>query len=267
MAELGNDAYLSRRERKLAEQKSVAKSARSLATAVRARRAQVSTALVAQKVATQAAPHTSSSRLRLPKISFNRRGTIRALVMSVALGIIGTSALPAYAVDHTAHVDAAQYQALLESGAQSVAPVEGVAALTVTRDGISTGSAPQVFVNTTATARDAVDVSAIKSNSAFLSAALSLVGMHGDCTMIVEQALRNLGYQVGDIGPMGFGKYGAVFSDRSQVQPGDIMMRGNHVAIYAGNGLAVQGGIGYNSYLTSMDSSPNNYVLFVRVGG
>jgi cell wall-associated NlpC family hydrolase len=270
LAELGNDAYLTRRERKLAEKKSVAKSARSLATAVRARSAEVvssSKEVVAQKVAPQIAPKVASARTRIPKISLNRRGLGRAVVMSVALGIIGTSALPAYAVDHTAHVDVAQYQALLESGAQSVVPVEGSAALTVTRDGISTGTAPQVFVNTTATARDAVDVSAIKSNSAFLSVALGLVGIHGDCTIIVETALRRMGYEVGDIGPMGFGRYGAVFSDRSQVQPGDIMMRGNHVAIYAGNGLAVQGGIGYNSYLTSMDSSPNNYALFVRVGG
>ncbi|MEY4102281.1 MAG: hypothetical protein RIR88_415 [Actinomycetota bacterium] len=267
MAEIGNDAYLSRRERKLAEKKSVAKSARSLATAVRARRAElVSTSreVVVKKVASTKAPSWTS---RLPKISLSRRGWGRALVMSVALGIVGTSALPAYAVDHTAHVDASAYQALLESNAQTVGIVDGAAALTATRDGVSTGAAPQVFANTTATARDAVDVSSIKSNSAFLSAALALVGIHGDCTIIVETALRNMGYQVGDIGPMGFGKFGAVFSDRSQIQPGDIMMRGNHVAIYAGNGLAVQGGIGYNSYLTSMDASPNNYALFVRVGG
>jgi hypothetical protein len=267
LAELGNDAHRSRRERKLAEKKSVAKFVLSMLDAARIRREKLVSAsqeIVEARLASAKAPSWSS---RLPKISLNRRGWGRALVMSVALGIVGTSALPAYAVDHTAHVDATEYQALLQSASQTVGGVEGATALTATRDGISVGAAPQVIPNTTATSRDAVDVSSIKSNSAFLNAALALVGIHGDCTIIVETALRNLGYQVGDIGPMGFGKYGAVFSDRSQIQPGDIMMRGNHVAIYAGNGLAVQGGIGYNSYLTSMDASPNNYALFVRVGG
>jgi cell wall-associated NlpC family hydrolase len=57
-----------------------------------------------------------------------------------------------------------------------------------------------------------------------------------------------------------------VFSDPDQVQPGDIMMRGNHVAIYAGNGLAAQGGIGGTSVLTSISADPHSYALFVRVG-
>ena len=111
-----------------------------------------------------------------------------------------------------------------------------------------------------------VDVSGIKSNSALLNSALNLIGMPGDCTAFVEQALRNIGYDVPDLGPMQFGGYGTVFSDPDQVQPGDIMMRGNHVAIYAGSGLAAQGGIGGTSVLTSIAADPHSYALFVRVG-
>lgn len=261
MAELGNDAFTSRRERKLAEKKTVAKSARSFSTALRSRGTELVAAsqeLVSEKIAPAVVARPRENR---------RVRWARALVMTVALAVVGTSALPAYAVDSSAHVDVAEYQALL-AAAQSVSVGEA-SALSASRDGITVGAAAApayVNVNTTATAKGAVDVSSIKANGGLLAAALALVGMKGDCTMIVEQALRNLGYSVGDLGPMQFGAYGTVFTDRSQVQPGDIMMRGGHVAIYAGNGLAVHGGIGYNSYLTAMDASPNNYVAFVRVG-
>ena len=261
MAELGNDAYTSRRERKLAEKQTVAKSARRLSTTLRSRGTEL---VAASQELSEKIQKVAPARVQ----ESSRRRWGRALVMTVALGIVGTSALPAYAIDNTAHVSVEDYQALIASGVDFTTVDTGVtvSAASASRDGVTVGNAAPVYVNTTATARDAVDVSSIKANSALLAAALGLVGMHGDCTMLVEQALRNIGYSVGDLGPMQFGAYGSVFSDRSQVQPGDIMMRGGHVAIYAGNGLAVHGGIGYNSYLTSMDSSPNNYVLFVRVG-
>ena len=190
--------------------------------------------------------------------------------MTVAVGIIGTFALPAYAfnpadgaVDHTTFVAA--------SGTTQSLYVSASGEASTARDAFSTtAAAPVVVANTygdAPTTRGAsVDVSGIASNSALLSAALSLVGMSGDCTMIVESALRLLGYQAGDLAPMGFGGYGTVFSDPSQVQPGDIMMRGGHVAIYAGPGLAVSGGIGFMSYLTPIASNPAEYVSFVRVG-
>jgi cell wall-associated NlpC family hydrolase len=191
--------------------------------------------------------------------------------MTVAMGTVGTFALPAYAfnpadgaVDHTTFVAA--------SGQTQSLYVAASSAASTARDAFSTTSAaPVVAVTNTygdaPTTRGAsVDVSGIASNSALLSAALSLVGMSGDCTMLVESALRLLGYEVGDLAPMGFGGYGTVFHDPSQVQPGDIMMRGGHVAIYAGPGLAVQGGIGFMSYLTSVASNPAEYSAFVRVG-
>jgi cell wall-associated NlpC family hydrolase len=187
------------------------------------------------------------------------------------MATIGTFALPAYAfnpaagaVDHTTFV--------VPTGTTQSLYVAATGEASTARDSFSTTSAAPAVAATTGygdapTSRGAsVDVSGIASNSALLSAALSLVGMSGDCTMLVESALRLLGYEVGDLAPMGFGGYGTVFYDPSQIQPGDIMMRGGHVAIYAGPGLAVQGGIGYMSYLTSVASNPAEYSAFVRVG-
>lgn len=73
-----------------------------------------------------------------------------------------------------------------------------------------------------------------------------------------------VGYSVGDMGPMGFASYG-VSIDPSEAQAGDIMMRGNHVAIYAGGGSAVHGGFNGTTVETSRDSDPYAYALIVRV--
>lgn len=260
MAELGNDAFISRRERKLAEKKTVAKSARSLSTALRSRGTELVAAsqeLVSEKIAPAVvARPRENSRIRWA----------RAMVMTVALAVVGTSALPAYAIDHSAtSIDAAEYQAILAQ-ASTLKVSEAAVSASASRDGVTLGvAAPVQTAEDAWRPRDAVNVSGISANSALLNAALSLIGMSGDCTMLVESALRKIGFQVGDEGPMGFGKFGTVFYDPAQVQPGDIMMRGGHVAIYAGNGLAAHGGIGYQSYLMAGDSQPSRYVAFVRV--
>lgn len=105
------------------------------------------------------------------------------------------------------------------------------------------------------------------SNSILVNSAMKYIGAGWDCTMLVEQALRDLGYSVPDLGPTGFGGYGTVFYDPSQVQAGDIMMRGGHVSIYAGNGMAVHGGFGFGGVVyTNWDSDPAGYSSFVRIG-
>ena len=105
------------------------------------------------------------------------------------------------------------------------------------------------------------------SNSVLVGSALKYIGANWDCTMLVEQALRDLGYSVPDLGPTGFGGYGTVFYDPSQAQAGDIMMRGGHVAIYAGNGMAVHGGFGVAGVVyTSLDANPAGFSSFVRIG-
>lgn len=297
MAEIGNETsprvsaknnsdavhYGSRAERKKAERPSFRKSARAAFTSSRGTAPRVSltspavasTAVAVSRtsVTKNEAPRSSGgtfSRNASPKRATARRRASGAVVMTVAVGIIGTFGLPAYAfnpadgaVDHTTFV--------APSGTTQSLYVATSAEASSARDAFSATAAPPVVVANTIgdapTSRGAsVDVSGIASNSALLSAALSLVGMSGDCTMLVESALRMLGHQVGDLAPMGFGGYGTVFHDPSQVQPGDIMMRGGHVAIYAGPGLAVQGGIGFMSYLTSVASNPAEYAAFVRVG-
>lgn len=102
------------------------------------------------------------------------------------------------------------------------------------------------------------------SNSALVNAAMKYVGAYWDCTAVVEQALRDLGYSVGDLAPTSFGQFGTVFYDPSQVQAGDIMMRNGHVTIYAGNGMSVQGGFGWGGVVYVADS-PSSYSSFVRL--
>lgn len=103
------------------------------------------------------------------------------------------------------------------------------------------------------------------AGSLLLAAARAQLGTWQDCTALVEKSLRTLGYSVGDLGPMGFGSFGTIVA-AADAQPGDIMMRWGHVAIYAGDGIAVQGG--YNGTTVEVgggDSSPYNYALVIRL--
>lgn len=110
-----------------------------------------------------------------------------------------------------------------------------------------------------------ISPASLPSNLGLLGAAMAQLGAYGDCTMLVENSLRALGYSVPDLGPMGFASYGAQVSP-SEAQPGDIMMRGGHVAIYAGGGMAVQGGFNGSVVYTSQQADPNSYSIIVRVG-
>lgn len=147
-----------------------------------------------------------------------------------------------------------------EQGSQSII-VSSEAQPSASRDAITVIVAP---VQTRTVLASQVPLNA--SNAALVASALKYVGAPWDCTMLVEQALRDLGYSIGDVGPMGFGSIGTVFYDPSQVQPGDIMMRGGHVAIYAGDGYSVQGGFGFGGVVYNQWEGPENYSQFVRVG-
>ena len=57
---------------------------------------------------------------------------------------------------------------------------------------------------------------------------------------MVEKALGAAGMPVGDIGPAQFLDYGKVVGTP---QPGDMVVQSGHVAIYAGNGQVVSGGM------------------------
>lgn len=95
-----------------------------------------------------------------------------------------------------------------------------------------------------------------------IDAAESQLGQNQDCTALVERALRAIGVGIGDVGPMGFAGLGTQVSP-ADAQPGDIMMRNGHVAIYLGNGMAVHGG--YNGTTVNAPGNPNEYSVIVRL--
>lgn len=144
--------------------------------------------------------------------------------------------------------------------------------LVVTTEASQDATRDDITINYTPVTQAAVTRSQIvtqslpASNSALVNSALKYLGYNWDCTALVEQALRDLGYQVSDLAPMQFGQFGTVFYDPSQVQPGDIMMRGGHVAIYAGDGYSVQGGFGFGGVVYNQWEGPYNYSAFVRLG-
>jgi hypothetical protein len=106
----------------------------------------------------------------------------------------------------------------------------------------------------------------VPAGQLLLDAARTQIGIFQDCTAMVENSLRALGHQVGDIGPMNFGGYGTQV-DAASAQPGDIMMRWGHVAIYSGNGSAVHGGYNGTTLETAGSiSSPYNYAVIIRIG-
>ena len=135
--------------------------------------------------------------------------------------------------------------------------------LTAHRDNVTVEHAP--VVQNSVLRSQIVSQSLPASNSALVNSAMKYLGANWDCTYLVEQALRDLGYSVPDVGPMGFGGFGTVFHDPSQVQAGDIMMRGGHVTIYTGDGMSVQGGYGWGGVVYVPDS-PYSYSAFVRIG-
>lgn len=151
-----------------------------------------------------------------------------------------------------------EYKEEVKYEAQTLA-VNSEAMPTAPRDNVSVGLAP---VSSHTAASNAVFIPL--PNGSLVEAASRYVGMNWDCTMLVEQALRDIGINVGDVGPMGFGSAGSVFNDPSQVQSGDIMMRGGHVAIYLGDGFAIHGG--YNGRVAIIPTSPSDFYSFVRLG-
>lgn len=101
--------------------------------------------------------------------------------------------------------------------------------------------------------------------SSVLEAARAQIGQNQDCTALVERALRAVGVNIGDVGPMGFANIGTQVSP-ADAQAGDIMMRSGHAAVYAGNGVAVHGGFNGNSTVeSSVDANPYSYSVIVRI--
>jgi hypothetical protein len=100
--------------------------------------------------------------------------------------------------------------------------------------------APKVTVKPAAPAPKAPVKAAAGVNAAMLASAYAQIGITQDCTAMVEKALGAAGIHVGDLAPMQFLSYGKVVSTP---QPGDMVVQSGHVAIYAGGGKVVSGGM------------------------
>ena len=103
-------------------------------------------------------------------------------------------------------------------------------------------------------------------NATLLAVAYGQIGITQDCTAVVEKALNSAGIPVGNIGPQAFLNYGKVVASPL---PGDIIVQSGHVAIYAGNGQAISGGMnGVNATMTHPLSwlTATGSVTFVRAG-
>lgn len=145
--------------------------------------------------------------------------------------------------------------------------VSGVApSVSVALDGFEVevqGFSGSGFPNSSAGANFAT--SQLSSNSSLLAAARAQLGWGQDCTALVENALRAVGYSVGDLSPWGFVSLGRVVS-HGEAMPGDLLIRGGHVAVYAGGGVAVHGGFNGSTVETSVDGDPSGYAVVVRLG-
>ena len=174
----------------------------------------------------------------------------------LSMGLIGTFSLPAYAAPIVP-------SEMTERGSDSIQRLETTdvipSVIVFDQVEIEIAPAPVAIVQ----APSAAPLPSYNGGG-LLAAARSQLGWGQDCTALVENSLRMLGYRVGDLGPMGFASYGVVV-DHSQAQPGDIMMRGGHVAIYAGNGVAIHGGFNGSTVETSIDGNPYNYAVIVRL--
>lgn len=190
----------------------------------------------------------------------------RTLGLIIGTGLVCTFGTPAYGIDFQSS-NQVEVQEFKTDSPKAIGQNFIVSAVkpdtTAVRDSI-TVMTHEELVAEVASAK--IDTSSLPGNAGLLGAAMAQIGIREDCTAMVENALRALGYEVGDLGPMQFVQYG-VQVDPSQIQPGDIMMRSGHVAIYAGDGMAVHGGFGWQNGVTytTIDSDPYSYAVIIRV--
>lgn len=212
----------------------------------------------------------ASHKAKATKAKLNIRGI---LAVTLSAGIFGTVALPAYAAPL---VPSEEYYASEQTLATSYGTASTVAFERI--EGLTATEAAEVLREeaarlAAADAGDAAALAALRASYAnipvgvgaagLIAAARAQIGQAQDCTALVERALRAIGYKVGDLAPMGFAAYGTRVSPADAL-PGDIMMRGGHVAIYTG-GAAIHGGFGGTTVETTQDSSPYNYTVIVRL--
>lgn len=138
---------------------------------------------------------------------------------------------------HAAHAAPAPQAAAPAAPAAPAVPHAAPAAPQQASMGIYHASASIKPASTT-TASSTTPASGV--GGALVASARAQLGATQDCTILVEQALRSIGKQVGDLAPMQFHQYGTPVSNP---QPGDLIISSGHVAIYIGNGQAISSGM------------------------
>ncbi len=217
-----------------------------------------------QTPGTDVAALSASSTSSKPQM---RRMARMAAAGALSFGMVGVFALPAYATVETVGQPDGYVQAqrfVTEDAIDAVLPVAGPTAeldtAEIERQQAAAAAEAKAAEEAVAQQRQqqAEARQAAQANRAelpagagaqgLLNAAYAQLGWQQDCTALVENALRAIGFGVGDLGTSvaEYARYGTVVTDGS-FAPGDILIwPGSHVAIYAGNGQAVHGGFNGN---------------------
>ncbi|MDO4241352.1 MAG: hypothetical protein Q4C71_02325 [Microbacteriaceae bacterium] len=228
-----------------------------------------------------------------PAKSTKKNGAVRLfMAAAVSIGLMVPAAIPAYAVDSSGE-NAIAYaiatgrtgnvQNLVTSPSELKTAIgESVQALKTpvvvdtagvthgaTNGGVDNGGVGNGAELANAAARNAAPSGV---GVALVAAARAQIGVYQDCTDLVQNSLAAVGLfkrrdQGGyDLGPMDFARFGTRINP-ADAQPGDIMMRGGHVAIYAGNGRGVHGGWTNGSTVEAGGniSNPAAYAIVVRL--
>ncbi|NUT71193.1 NlpC/P60 family protein [Pseudarthrobacter sp. C4D7] len=241
---------------------------------------------------------TNSIAIIAKAVSNNAGGMGRqAAVIAAASGLVLTSGIAANAADANVKRDSAPASQLeVESVVDAPISAASTIAISYEKPAVTTTPAPvvepepQVQVQeaapapqpaaapkvtakvataaAVAPAAPAAQASASGKGAAILSAAYAQLGVMQDCTMLVTNSLAAVGIHFHDW-PAGYLSLGRTVS-AAEAQPGDLIYYANggsgmaHIAVYAGNGMAVHGGYNGNQtvvFSANVGSGP----VFIRV--
>ena len=245
MAELGNDKLMSRSARKLANRKSFKKSSRAFIASL----GNHSQALA--ETAGKAVTGSTSRSSRIPSVS--GRTMFRASVMTVSLAIIGTVALPAYAIDPSAQdreliANSAQ-TVYLRNGAQDATVSSDSPAIAAGRDGYDITSAVRAITSGSG-ASSYRSVLANPPNPNFSLSGIFAEGMKYVGAPYVYAGSSPAGFDCSGFTMYVYGTFGVALPHSSEAQhamgveiseadaqPGDIVWMYGHVGLWGGPGM------------------------------
>lgn len=245
MAELGNDKILSRSARKLANRKSFKKSARLVFASIQSQNIAVS------EFAEKALSLSRVQKLNLSPLS--GRTLFRAGVMAVAAALIGTIALPAYAVNPTAQDQAlmanTEQTIYLRNGAQETSVSSTAPSIAAGRDGYEVIAAVRAITSGSG-AGSYRSVLANPPNPNFSLSGIFAEGMKYVGTPYVYAGSSPAGFDCSGFTRYVYGTFGVALPHSSEAQhamgteiseadaqPGDIVWMYGHVGIWGGPGM------------------------------